>query len=99
MSKNNKAIQKMEESEEEIDFDFGMCQEDHDENTFEMAEIVMESANFQMMRAMELTKIVVDKNSSPMNEDEIFSIFKKAFRVVDEVNPIKAILNNLTEEE
>lgn len=53
---------------------------------------LIEAHRHQQQTAIELTKLVVEKNNAkPMKEEEIFSIFKRASQVVSEMSPIKEI--------
>jgi hypothetical protein len=96
MEKNmakNKMFQSKKEVELEDDFDLSDFMESSDNEA--MASIMaglVEASNNQMKLAIELTKLAVEKNAAKgMNEDEVFSIFKKASAVIDESNPLKAV--------
>lgn len=59
---------------------------------------MMEASNNQMTLAIELTKLAVSKNTAQdMNEDDVFSIFKKASGVITESFPLKALWEKFSE--
>jgi hypothetical protein len=86
--------------EEDDDFDFsemlGSSYDDSDETMAGMMSGMLEASNNHMMLALELTKLVVGKNTSKdMNEEEVFSVFKKALGVITESFPLKALWEKL----
>lgn len=53
----------------------------------------VETNTLQQMVALELTKLIVEKSPAEnMNEENIFSVFKRATKVVIENSPLKALL-------
>jgi hypothetical protein len=85
---------------EKDDFNFseilGSSYDDSDEAIAGMMSGMLEASNNHMMLALELTKLAVGKNTSKdMNEEEIFSIFKKALGVITENFPLKALWEKL----
>lgn len=59
---------------------------------------LIEASNNHMTLAIELTKLAVEKHSSKeMNEDEVFSIFKKASEVIADSFPLKALWEKFSE--
>jgi hypothetical protein len=92
MAKNN-ALKK-HKVEEDV-FDFSEMMEEGSYNDELMAGVMnglIEASNNQMLLAIELTKLAVEKNpAKEMNEDDVFSIFKKASGVIAEKFPLKAL--------
>ncbi len=53
---------------------------------------LIEAYRHQQQTSIELTKLVVENNSAkPLNEEEIFSTFKRASQLVSEMSPIKEL--------
>jgi hypothetical protein len=48
-----------------------------------------------MNLAIELTKLVVNKNPNNMREEDIFSTFKRASDVIANTTPLKGLLDEL----
>lgn len=86
MAKNN-----MLKREEDDVFDFSE-ESPGDEVVAGMMSGLIEASNHQTMMAIELTKLVVAKSSQPsMSENDIFSAFKRASKVVTESVPLKEL--------
>ncbi|MFO0319714.1 MAG: hypothetical protein ACK5Z5_04855 [Neisseriaceae bacterium] len=62
----------------------------------EMMRGMVDAGNTQIVSAIELTKIIVNKLSKEMNEDEIIAIFKKASQVISETSPLTELLEKFT---
>ena len=76
--------------------DFPEC--GHDDAAAIFAEYV-EVTKHQQNIAIELTKIIVEKNSDEkMNAEEIFSIFKQATEVAIESYPAKTLIEQIAPE-
>jgi hypothetical protein len=87
MAKNN-TIKKYKDKEDDI-FDFSE-ESPGDEMVAGMMTGLIEASNHQAMMAIELTKLVASKNSqASMSENDIFSTFKRASKVVAESIPLK----------
>jgi hypothetical protein len=50
---------------------------------------LVEASNNQLRVAIELTKLIVEKSVGNMSEKDVFSVFKKATKVVTESVPLK----------
>jgi len=97
MAKNN-ALKKHEVLEDDFDFSEIMGSSYDDELMTDVMSSMIEASNNQMILAIELTKLAVEKNSAKdLNEDDIFSIFKKASGVIAESSPLKTLLEKLSE--
>ena len=85
----NKTLKKYDEL---MDVDFA---EDYsspnDEAIAGMMAGLIEASNHQQKIAIELTKLVIEKSSEAMNEEKIFSAFKRASKVVTESVPLKEL--------
>lgn len=96
MARNN-AVKKQKEIFED-DFDFTeMEHTSHDDEV--MAGIMsgmIEASNNQMLLALELTKLALDKTTKEMNEDDVFITFKKASGVIAERFPLHALWEKFT---
>lgn len=97
MAKNN-ALKKHKELEDVFDFSETMDPSYDDELMAGVMNGMIEASNNQMMLAIELTKLAVEKSTAKdMNEDDVFSIFKKASGVIAESFPLKAIWEKFSE--
>ena len=90
----------LKKHKEEDDFDFSemldSSYDDSDEAMAGMMSGMLEASNNHMMLALELTKLAVGKNTSKdMNEEEVFSVFKKALGVITESFPLKTLWEKL----
>lgn len=85
----NKTLKKYDELMD-IDFteDFSSP---NDEAIAGMMAGLIEASNHQQKIAIELTKLVVDKSPEAINEEKIFSAFKRASKVVNESVPLKEL--------
>lgn len=52
---------------------------------------LIEASNHQQKMAIELTRLVVEKSNEPINEEKVFSAFKRASKVVIENFPLKEL--------
>lgn len=93
--------------EEEI-FDFHDMSDDDaydDETMIGVMSGMLEASNNQMMMAIELTKLIVAnnpvKNIDPVKniEDHVFSVFKKATKVIGENFAMKNIMEQMQQME
>jgi hypothetical protein len=91
----NKSFQ----TESDDSFDFSSLV---DENSYEsetlanMVSGIIQASHDQMVLAVELTKLAIEKNSSQnLNEEQIFSTFKRACNVISESSPLKDFLKHL----
>lgn len=85
-------VQKHDELEDALDFDYMSSENEA------MAGImsgILEASNNQMMMAIELTKLIVANNAVKNMEDHVFSVFKKATKVVGENFALKKLLEQL----
>jgi len=82
--------------EEEI-FDFSDMSDDaYDEGTMVgVMSGMLEASNNQMMMAIELTKPIVANNPVKNMEDHVFSVFKKATKVIGENFALKNIMEQM----
>jgi hypothetical protein len=100
----NDALKKLNEvDEDDEDFDYSDMTDSSYDDREGMANVLMsgliESSNNQMMLAMELTRLALEKNpSKEMKEDAVFSVFKEASAVIAESFPLKSLLANFAEE-
>lgn len=92
MAKNN-ALKKHEVIED--DFDFSEIMDDpsyNEEVTAGIMSSLIEASNTQMLLAIELTKLAVEKSTAKdMKEDDVFSIFRKAAGVISEKYPFNTL--------
>lgn len=95
MVKNKKLS--TEEFEEVFDFsDMDINDSYEDTNMSEIMHLLMESNNQQMKVAVELTKIIVENNLlKNANENDVFSLFKKASKVVNESYNLDNLMDQL----
>lgn len=56
---------------------------------------MLEASNNQMMMAIELTKLIVANNPVKNMEDHVFSVFKKATKVIGENFALKNIMEQI----
>lgn len=97
MAKNKKVAQvEFDEAFDFIDMDESY---DDDFDNVEMPEvmrILMEASNHQMGMAVELTKLIVEKNlvKNP-NEDGVFAVFNKASKIINERYNLNTIMEQL----
>ena len=97
MAKNS-ALKKHKEFEDAFDFSEVLDPSYDDELMAGVMNGMIEASNNQMMLAIELTKLAVEKSTAKdMNEDNVFSIFKKASGVIAESFPLKALWEKFSE--
>ena len=90
----NKALKRQEQEEQEFDnFDFSSLvgSSIDDEFANDMFGNLIEITHRQMNVAFDLTKLVVEKCSENMNEEAIFSLYKRASNLVVEALPFKKL--------
>jgi hypothetical protein len=88
----NKALKKQGEF---IAFDFSEGNDyPGDDAIAGMMNGLVEASNHQQMMAIELTKIVVQKSAEDMSEENIFSTFKRATKMVKEHFALKELWEN-----
>ena len=76
-------------------FDFSDLSSD-DEMALGMMSGLIEAYRHQQKIAIELTRLVVEKNTTEnMSEEEVFSTFKRASHAVSEVSPIKELFEKI----
>jgi hypothetical protein len=56
---------------------------------------ILEASNNQMMMAIELTKLIVANNPVKNMEDHVFSVFKKATKVIGENFALQNIMEQI----
>ena len=89
MAKNNPLKKYTEELQDDFDFSDDM-ESPSDEALAGMMSGIIEASQHQQIMAIELTKLVVGKSSAEgMNEEAVFSVFKRASKVVSENFPLK----------
>ena len=78
-------------------FDFSDMSDDlYDEDTMVgVMSGILEASNNQMMMAIELTKLIVANNPVKNMEDHVFSVFKKATKVIGENFALKNIMEQM----
>lgn len=89
MAKDTK-LKKFEEDFED-DFDFSDAMGCDDEAITEIMGDLMETGNHQMIVALELTKLAVEKSTRDMDEEKVFAAYKQASKIVAENFPLKAV--------
>ncbi|MDR3492632.1 MAG: hypothetical protein P4M12_11445 [Gammaproteobacteria bacterium] len=84
------------EVHEEEFFDFSAMDNSYDEETMVgIMSGMLEASNNQMMMAIELTKLIVANNPVKNMEDHVFSVFKRATKVVGENFALKNIMEQM----
>lgn len=82
----------VKEYDELLDLDFSDDMGHNDEAIAGMMNGMIAASQHQQVMAIELTKLVVGKNSADsMSEENIFSVFKRASKMVAENFPLKEI--------
>ncbi len=78
---------------EEDDFDFSEIIDSYDDEAVAgVMHGLIEASNNQMNFAIELTKLVINRNADKaISEDEVFSVFERASKAVSENFPLKAL--------
>ena len=90
VDREDNALKKYEEDDDVLDFSE---ESPGDDVIAGMMSGLIEASNHRTMMAVELTKLVVAKHSQPsMSENDIFSAFKRASKVVSESVPLKELL-------
>lgn len=93
MAKNN-IVKKDKELLEDNSMDFSSLMNTFydDEVMSGMMNNMVEASNHQMVLAIELTKLAVEKTSKQnMNEEDVFATFKKASAVIAENFPFNSL--------
>ena len=95
MAKKN-SLKKQAELDDVFDFNVISHENSYDEDTMlGVMGGMLEASNNQMMMAIELTKLIVANNPVKNMEDHVFSIFKKATKVIGENFALKNIMEQL----
>ncbi len=94
------SVIKKQHKQQESDFDFSdllhMDSSPDDEVVLGMMSGWIEAYRHQQQTAIELTRLAIEKNASEsMNEEEVFSTFKRASQTVSEVSPIKELFEKI----
>jgi len=80
----------------EFDFSDLMTDSPDEETVLGIMTGLIEAYRHQQKTAIELTRLVVEKNNASMKEEEIFSSFKRASQVVSEISPIKELWEKIS---
>ncbi|MBA2649201.1 MAG: hypothetical protein H0U75_06290 [Legionella sp.] len=95
MAKKN-SIKKQDELPDVFNFSDMSYDDSYDQETMVgVMSGMLEASNNQMMIAIELTKLIVANNPVNNMEDHVFSIFKKATKVVGENFALKNIMEQI----
>ncbi len=95
MAKKN-SVKKQDELDDVFDFSHMAYDESYDQETMlEVMGSMLEASNNQMMIAIELTKLIVANNPVKNMEDHVFSVFKRATKVVGENFALKNIMDQI----
>jgi hypothetical protein len=90
MAKNS-IVKRSKEVEEDFDFS-DMMDSPEDEAMIDVMQGMLEASNNHMSLALELTKLVLQKNAATaMREEEVFSVYKKSLGIISESFPLKAL--------
>ena len=82
--------------EDLFDFTEMSYEDDYDDETMVgIMSGMLEASNNQMMMAIELTKLIVAGNPVENREDHVFSVFKKATKVIGENFALKNIMEQV----
>ena len=93
MTKKN-ALKKQDD--DLIDFENMLYEESYDEDTMlGIMGSMLEASNNQMMMAIELTKLIVANDPVKKSEDQVFSTFRKATKVIGENFALKNIMEQV----
>ena len=99
MAKNNVLKKQREIIEDDFDLTEMMRSSHDDEVMAGIMSGMIEASNNQMLLALELTKLALDKSTKEMGEDDVFSTFKKASVVIAERFPLNTILEKFSSNE
>jgi len=95
----NSVARRHEEVEEDFDFS-DMMGSSGDEAMVGVMQGMLETSNNHMTLALELTKLVLQKNTaSAMREEEVFSIYKKSLGIISDSFPLKELWEKFKTEE
>ena len=89
---------KLEKNQASEAFDFMDYIEEasEDDTMLGMMTGVIEASRYQQQYSLELTRLIVEKGKcSSLSEEGIFSIFKRASRVIAESTPLNKILEKI----
>lgn len=97
MAKNTNIIKDRNPVEDDFDLSDIMGshydEDDHDGIMADVMSGLIEASSSQMILAMELTKLAVEKSTAKdINEDKVFAIFKKSAAVIAESYPLQGLL-------
>ena len=96
MAKHGTMKKHQKHDREEFDFSDSILDPQIDEAMFSMMSDLVESSRHQMQIAVELTKLAEEeKVVVPFKEEDIFSIFRRASKVVADSSPIKELLEKM----
>lgn len=92
----NKKLKEHEEVFEEV-FDFDDMDESYDDTDLTgVMNSLLDAANQQLKVAFDLTKLIIENDTSKnVTEEQVFSVFKKASKVVGECELMKNMLENV----
>lgn len=98
MAKNSNIIKGHKAEEDDFELSDFMTshfhEDDHDELMGDVMSGLIEASSDQMILAMELTKLAVEKSTTKdFNEDKILAIFKKSAGVIAESYPLHGMLD------
>ena len=92
MAKNSALKKRQKQETEEFEFSDMMMGSAGDEVMVGMMSRLIEASRHQMQIAIELTKLTVEKNNTEsFKEEDIFSVFTRASKVVSDNSPIKEL--------
>jgi len=89
---------KLEKKHKPVELDFmNYIQETpEDETMLGMMTGLVEASRYQQQHSLELTKLIVGKSGeASLSEEEIYSIFKRASRVILESTPLNKVLEEI----
>lgn len=82
--------------EDVFDFTDMPYDDDYDQETMVgLMSGMLEASNHQMMMAIELTKLIIANNPVKNMEEHVFSVFRKATKVVGENFALKNIMEQI----
>ncbi len=93
MAKNNVLKKRQPQEMQEFDFSEMMMDSPDEEMMVGMMGGLIEASRNQMQIALELTRLTVENNTAgTFNEEDVYSIFTRASKVVSDSSPIKDLL-------
>ncbi len=94
MAKNKTVIKQQQDEDVDVEFDFSdfLVDSPDEEAMAGMMGGLLEASQQQLQIAMELTRLVVEKNAAEsLKEKDIFAVFKRAAKVVADSSPMKEL--------